>query len=143
MNKYQQLAIWLMWLAVPITAFDYWRVWDRLPARMAIHFDINWRANGWASREAAFGLSLGLVMFMLLVFTITSYVVRVSPIPRFMPWVLLAFFYASMIFVCAVNHWIVRYNLNGGTSAACFANEDRTGILSKSTDVRDKSKYSG
>jgi len=139
MNKYQQLAIWLMWLAVPITAFDYWRVWDRLPARMAIHFDINWRANGWASREAAFGLSLGLVMFMLLVFTITSYVVRVSPIPRFMSWVLLVFFYASMIFVCAVNHWIVRYKLNGGS----FANEDQTGILSKSTDVRDKSEYSG
>ena len=40
------LATWLMWLALPITALNYWRVWDRLPARMAVHFDANWQPNG-------------------------------------------------------------------------------------------------
>lgn len=117
MSKSQVLAIWLMWLAVPITALDYWLAWDRLPARMAVHFAINWRANGWASREAAFGFGVGVVVFMLLVFTIASYVARTSPVPKFMPWVLLAFFYGVIVFVCAVNHWVVSYNLGERTTS--------------------------
>jgi hypothetical protein len=131
MRNYHQLGIWLMWLAVPVTALDYWRAWDQLPAEMAVHFDFHWRANGWASREAALGLGVGLVTFMLLVFTISSYVVRISPIPKFMPWVLLMFFYATIAFVCAVDHWIVRYNLNERMSGVCCAREYRIGILSK------------
>lgn len=111
MSKSHQLAIWLMWLALPITALDYWLVWDQLPARMAVHFDMNWRANGWASREAALVLGVGVVAFMLLVFTSASYAVSMSPVPKFMPWVLLVFFYGVIAFVCAVNHWVVRYNL--------------------------------
>lgn len=111
MSRSHQLAVWLMWLAVPFTALDYWLVWDRLPARVAVHFNMNWRANGWASREAAFGFAIGVVVFMLLVFTIASYVARIPPVPTFMRWVLLAFFYGVLAFVCGVNHWVVRYNL--------------------------------
>lgn len=117
MTKFHQLAIWLMWLAVPLTALDYWLVWDRLPQRMAIHFDINWRANGWASREASFVLAMGVVVFLLLGFTAASYVVRMQPVPEFMRWVTLAFFYGVLVFVCAVNHWVVRYNLGERTTS--------------------------
>jgi Domain of unknown function (DUF1648) len=115
MNGKLQLATCLMWLAVPITASDYWLVWDRLPARMAVHFDINWQANGWASREAAFGFAVGVVSFMLLIFTIASYAVGKSPVPGFSRRSLLAFFYAVLVLVCAVNHWVVRYNLGEHT----------------------------
>ena len=30
----------LLWLALPLTAFQYWSVWDQLPARMATHFGV-------------------------------------------------------------------------------------------------------
>jgi hypothetical protein len=118
MNRFHQLAIWLMWLAVPLTALDYWLVWDQLPARMAVHFDINWRANSWAPREGSFGFAMGVVVFMLLVFTIASYVARIPPVPNLMRWVLLAFFYGVLAFVCVVNHWVVRYNLGERTISA-------------------------
>lgn len=111
-------AIWLLWLALPFTALDYWRVWNQLPARMAIHFDINWRANGWASREAAFALMVGVVFFLVATFTIMLFLVRRAPNAAFMPWLVLAFFYATVIFVCGVNHWVIRYNLNQGTKNA-------------------------
>jgi hypothetical protein len=111
MSRWYQLAVWLMWLAVPLTALDYWLVWDQLPARMAVHFDINWRANGWASREASFGFAMGVVVFMLLVFTVASCVARIPPVPTLMRWGLLTFFYGVLAFFCAVNHWVVRYNL--------------------------------
>ena len=116
MNRCHHLAVWLMWIAVPFTAFDYWLAWDQLPARMAVHFNSDWRANGWASREAALGFTLGVVVFMLLVFTIASYVVRMQPVPEFMRWVLLTFFYGVLVLVCAVNHWVVRYNLSERTT---------------------------
>ena len=52
MELYKPL-VWLMWLALPITALNYWRNWDRLPMRMAVHFDANWQPNGYTSREGA------------------------------------------------------------------------------------------
>jgi uncharacterized membrane protein YhdT len=109
-----------MWIAVPLTALDYWLAWDQLPARMAVHFNINWRANGWASREASFGFAMGVVVFMLVVFTVASYVARIPPVPEFMRWVSVAFFYGVLVFVCAVNHWVVRYNLSERTTSVQF-----------------------
>lgn len=117
MNSRLSLATALLWLALPFTLVDYWRVWDQLPARMAIHFDINWRANGFTTREGAFTLTVGLVVFMLMVFNITIFFMRRSPAPSFMPWVMIAFFYATMIFVCGINHWVVQYNLNSRSAS--------------------------
>ena len=48
-----------MWLALPISAWEYWQVWDQLPTRMAVHFDANWQPNGYTSREGALELGLG------------------------------------------------------------------------------------
>jgi|SRR5579864_121458 len=128
----------LMWLAIPITAFDYWSVWDRLPARMAVHFDVNWHANGWASREAAFGFAVGVVSFMLFVFTIAGYAVRKSPVPGFYRWSLLAFFCVVLVFVCAVNHWVVRYNLGEHTTSrvqiAAIAQLHKTRMMGLKTE---------
>ena len=109
------LAIWLMWIAAPVTALDYWRVWNRLRSRMAVHFDINWQANGWASREAAAQFGVLVVMLLLVVFTLASYGMAKSPVSPFVAWSLLAFFYGVLIFFCAVNHWVVRYNLHART----------------------------
>ena len=105
-----------MWLALPFTVLDYWRVWDQLPGRMAIHFDINWRANGWTSRAGAFELMVGLMFFLLITFTVTIVFARRVPNASFMPWLMLAFFYAAVVFVCGVNHWVIRYNLGQTTS---------------------------
>ena len=45
-RKLFQVAVGLTWLALPLTALNYWRAWDRLPPRMAVHFDVNWQPNG-------------------------------------------------------------------------------------------------
>jgi len=111
MNSRFSIATWLLWLALPLTAWDYWRVWDRLPQRVAIHFDINWRANGFTSRQGAFSIMVGMVAFLLITFTVTLLFVQRAPNPGFMPWVMLTFFYATAIFVCAINHWMIAYNL--------------------------------
>jgi len=65
-------AVLLMWLALPTSAWNYWRVWNELPERMAVHFDANWQPNGYTSKEGALQLGLGILAFMLVVFTVAS-----------------------------------------------------------------------
>lgn len=113
MNRNFQLATWLMWLAVPITALRFWLAWDRLPQRMATHFDANWHANGWMPREAALYVALGITVVLLAVFTGVLYASRCTARGSGVSWVLLGFFYVMTIFLVAINDSVIQYNLNG------------------------------
>ena len=104
-------AIWLMWLALPITALTYWRSWDQLPMRMAVHFDANWQPNGYSSREGSLMLSLGIVAFLLVIFTVAAHAVRVNKPSA--AWPVLITFYLALILFCFASNWIVQRNLSG------------------------------
>ncbi len=112
-RKVFQAFIWLMWLALPITAFRFWRAWDRLPLRMATHFGINGRPNGWMPRDSGFNLALGLTALILVVFTVVAYVAHKTHAPDALSWSLLGFFYFVVGFVYAGNSGVVQYNLTG------------------------------
>lgn len=103
-------VIWLMWLPLISIALSYWRAWDRLPARMAVHFDANWQPNGYTSREGSLMLALGMLAFMQIVFTISALIVRAQK-PQ-AAWPLLVLFYLSLGFFWYANNWIVEFNLN-------------------------------
>ena len=67
MNRaWYKLAVFLMWLALPAAAWNYGRVWNQLPERMAVHFDANWQPNGYTSRAGAAELGLGIMAVMLI-----------------------------------------------------------------------------
>lgn len=107
-------AAWFTWPALPLTALNYWCAWDRLPMRVAVHFDINWQPNGWTSREGSLLLALGTTIVPLVIFSIASYVMgRRASISGFSKWAMVAFFYVALGFVYLVNSWIVDRNLNG------------------------------
>jgi len=108
-----QALTWLMWLALPLSAFRFWLVWDRLPLRMATHFDINGRPNGWMPRATALYLVLGLAALMVMVFTVISYVAHKTHAPDAFSWSLLGFFYLMIGFVFAGNSGVIQYNLVG------------------------------
>lgn len=101
--------IWLMWLPLISIALSYWRAWDHLPARMAVHFDANWQPNGYTSREGSLMLALGMLAFMQIVFTISALIVRAQK-PQ-AAWPLLVLFYLSLGFFWYANNWIVEFNL--------------------------------
>jgi hypothetical protein len=108
-NFYKPL-VWLMWLALPITALKYWRAWDHLPLRMAVHFDANWQPNGYTSREGALMLGLGIMAVMLLFFTIGA--LAAHTLKPAAAWPLLIAFYVGLGFLWFGNNWIVDWNLN-------------------------------
>src|SRR5579864_5840424 len=101
---------WLMWLALPTTGLNYWLAWDRLPYRMAVHFDANWQPNGYTSREGALKLGLGIMGFILIVSTIVALVAYALK-PQ-ASWPVLVISYVVLGFVTYGNYSILKFNLN-------------------------------
>jgi len=109
-GRWYKSLVGMMWLALPITALGYTSNWDRLPGRMAVHFDANWQPNGYTSREGALELGLGIMVFMLVVSTVGLLIAHaLKPAAA---WPLLVIFYVTIGFVWFGNHSIIKWNLN-------------------------------
>jgi Protein of unknown function (DUF1648) len=111
-RKLFQAFVALAWLALPLTALKYWSVWDRLPMRIAVHFDINWQPNGWTSREGARLLALGTTTFLLAIFTIASFAAVGMSASSLSRWSMLAVFYLVLGLLYYVNMWIVDRSMS-------------------------------
>jgi len=112
-RKVFQTLTWLMWAVLPVTAFRFWAAWDRLPLRMATHFNINGQPNGWMPRASALYFALGVTALVVVVFTVISYVAHKTHAPDLLSWSLLGFFYLVIGFVYAGNSGVIQYNLVG------------------------------
>ncbi len=107
-NWHRPLIV-LMWLCLPYVAWMYWSVWDRLPARMAVHFDANWQPNGYTSREGALQLGVGILLVMLVLFTVATLIIDALKPPAFWPALLISY---VVLGVCLyANYMIVNYSL--------------------------------
>ena len=108
-----RVLIGLLWLAPLMMALRYWLVWDRLPARMASHFDAAGGANGWMPREASLYFALGFVTFLVGVFSVLLYVIhRKYPLTR-LSWALLGFFHVEIWTMLYMLSSTLDYNLYG------------------------------
>jgi hypothetical protein len=99
-----------MWLALPVIALSYWLAWDRLPSRLATHFDAAGRANGWMPPENSLVFGLGITAVMLVIFTIILTLARKSGA---FSWAMLGFSYVLVGVMVYANESILNYNLNG------------------------------
>lgn len=105
-----RLFSWLLWLAVPVAALRLIMVWNQLPMRLATHFDLAGRPNGWMSPNAF--LVFILVMLTAAAATSTIVVYRVSQ-PDLSAWTLLGFLYVVTGILYGAADAIVNYNLYG------------------------------
>ncbi len=101
----------MLWLALPLTALQYWSVWDQLPGRMATHFGVAGQPNGWMSRETS--LIFAMVVTTLVLVALTWTLTRVRK-PDVLAWSLLAMLYVVMGALFNVNVAMLNYNLHGG-----------------------------
>lgn len=106
---YKPLLV-LMWLALVSSALNYWRAWDQLPARMAVHFDANCEPNGYTSKEASVELGLGIMAALLVLFTVAGLIAHaLRPAAA---WPMLVVFYVVLAMMWYGNYSIVKFNLN-------------------------------
>jgi len=126
MNRdWYKTLTWLMWLALPVTALNYWRAWDQLPTRMAVHFDVNNHPNGYTTKEGALELGLGIMGFMLVTSTIAALVAHA--LKPSASWPVLAISYIVLGFVCYGNNAIVAFNLKSQTQPASMMGSQVSG----------------
>lgn len=133
MNRsWYKWAVILMWMALPTSAWTYWRVWDHLPARMAVHFDANWQPNGYTTPEGALRLGLGIMLVMLVIFTVATLTIfYLKPVAV---WPALLISYVAVGFCWYGNYSIVKFNLN-----AQAAHSELVGTISPAH--RDSSRF--
>ena len=112
-SAYKPLVV-LLWLVLPMTALNYWRSWDQLPARVAVHFDANWQPNGYTSREGSVMLGLGIMAFLLLVFTLAALIAHSYQSNA--AWPILIIAYVVLGFCWYGNHSIIEFNLHAAHS---------------------------
>jgi hypothetical protein len=77
---------------------------------MAVHFDANWQPNGFTSREGSLMLALGIMAFLLVIFTVGAHAVRVNRPGA--AWPVLISLYLALGFFWFANNWIVQRNLH-------------------------------
>jgi hypothetical protein len=103
----------LLWLAPVAMGLSYWQLWDRLPVRMASHFDAAGHANGWMSRAAALYFDLGFLIFLSALFSLVLYAVQEKyPLAK-LSWALLAFFQVEIWALVYMLDSTLAYNLDG------------------------------
>lgn len=106
-------AVLLMWVALPTAAWKYWSAWDRLPQRVAVHFDANWQPNGYTSREGSLELGLGIMVALLVLFTVATLIIHDLKPNAAVPALVIA--YVVIGFCWYGNYSIVKFNLKRST----------------------------
>jgi hypothetical protein len=107
-SKLYRAVTALLWLAVPLTALQYWSVWDKLPARMATHFGVSGQPNGWMPREASLTFATGLTVLLLVTFTWALTRIRK---PDILAWSLLAMFFVMIGVLFSINNAMLDFNI--------------------------------
>jgi hypothetical protein len=112
-RDWYKVLVLLMWIALPWNALNYWRVWDQLPARMAVHFDATWQPNGYTSKEGAVMLGMGIMAAMLVIFTVAMLASRALKPSSSWPVLIISYFVLGVIWYG--NNTIVDFNLKAQT----------------------------
>jgi Protein of unknown function (DUF1648) len=102
----------LLWLALPGVALQYWQVWDKLPPRMATHFNFANQPNGWMTPTESLRFILVMMAGMLTVFTVLAWIASRKSVNA-ASWALLGLFYVSMAALVAVNKAMLSFNVDG------------------------------
>ena len=100
----------LQWLALPAMALRFASDWQRLPDRVATHFDFTNHPNGWMSREAALFVFLGLATAFAI--TATWVCSRVQQ-PDLLAWGLIGLFYVVLGTLLYAAASVIDYNVRG------------------------------
>jgi len=117
-RRFWHLGIAFLWIAIPAIYYQYQNVWDRLPARMATHFDVNNHPNGWSPKQSSMWFILGVTAFIVLLATVLLARIRK---PDTSSWAILAMFFLVLGILYRASASVIEYNLSGNSLSMDWA----------------------
>ena len=109
-RRFWHAGIALLWAAIPAIYFQYQSVWDRLPVRMATHFNAAGQPNGWASRDSSMWFIMGITAIIVAAATVVTVSLRKHLATS---WAVLGMFYLILGILYRVSAAVIDYNLSG------------------------------
>lgn len=106
--KTRRLLLILPWLSLPLVAVAHLLLWDRIPERLAVHFDAAGNADGWMTRGQSLAFDLAVLLFVLV--TSNLKMRRQAPGERNTS---LAVLFIAVTFVTLVFLGLLKYNITG------------------------------
>src|SRR5918993_3104654 len=106
-DRTRSLLVLLPWLSVPAVVAGFVATWQRLPQRLAVHFDGGGAPDGWMSRWQFVAFALAVLVFLLANFTWK--LLSGHEAEKFL--VRLLFYYAGTIIVLVVFAAVLRHNV--------------------------------
>jgi uncharacterized membrane protein len=64
-TKNWRALTYLPWLSLPLVLISNLILWNRLPANLAVHFDLSGAPNGWISKGRSLEFSLAALLLLL------------------------------------------------------------------------------
>jgi hypothetical protein len=114
-TTYKILAA-LLWFAPVAISIRYSQLWDRLPLRVATHFNAAGQPNGWMTRLESEYWSVGFLAFIVGVFFVALLVIAAKyPLTKF-SWTLLAFLHAETWMLVYLQNSLLDFNLGKVTT---------------------------
>ena len=101
----RSVLLLLPWAALPLTLSFHLANWQRLPPRLAIHFNSSGAADGWLGRWELLAAETALLLFLLV-----RYTLRLAREEATNWWPLVSF-YAAISIVTSVFIGLLLYNL--------------------------------
>lgn len=102
-----KLAILFIWATSAALVVKLWTAWDQLPERVATHFGIDMRPNGWSSKNALAAIVVVAALGQAALTTLL--LLAVGNFPGLIALILTV---VSVVLVSAF--WqVIRYNVNG------------------------------
>jgi uncharacterized membrane protein len=103
-----RLLLLLPWLSLPLILSAHLLLWNRIPERLAVHFDTAGNVSGWMTRGQSLAFDLAILLFILVTSTFKLYRQRRSNQPSG-----LFILNAAVVFVTLVFLGLLKYNITG------------------------------
>jgi uncharacterized membrane protein len=103
-----RLLLLLPWLSLPLVAAVYLLLWDRIPERLAVHFDLSGTPTDWMTRGQSLVFDLAILLFILIVSTLK---LRSQSQREQHSGLLIQ--NASVLFVVLIFLGLLKYNITG------------------------------
>ena len=104
----ERLLTFLPWLSPPLVAAVHLLLWERIPERLAVHFDLSGAPNGWMTRGQSLAFDLAVLLFILVTSTLKRR--RQGRDEQYSGLIILN---AAVLFVTLVFFGLLKYNITG------------------------------